>query len=224
MGRNLQSSIFNIEIIPLAGLMVGNLHGPPAKIRCKLTVRFGGGRDMKTSLLLLAVVVTLSMVTLAQSGRRSKIPQIPPAEEPTAPAKPTPTPQVTAEKNESYRCTDDGTLARIIEPEKDSEQIFTSKGVDLRADVYSRPNPKYTKEATKAGIQGYVILKVVMHSNGELGRIRVVRSLPAGLTESAIRAACKIKFRPAQKDGKPVTQEVMIEYSFRLSDSSIYLP
>jgi hypothetical protein len=50
----------------------------------------------------------------------------------------------------------------------------------------------------------------------------VVRRLPYGLTENAIRVACKIKFKPAMKDGVQVSQWLNVEYAFRLADSSIY--
>jgi TonB family protein len=129
---------------------------------------------------------------------------------------------VTAERNEEYRCTADNTLARVIDRPEDTEPVYTSKTVDVRAYISERPKPRYTEEARRAGIQGFVVLKVVLKSNGELGTIQVIRSLRGGLTESAIRAACKIRFKPAIKDGKEVTQVVHVEYGFRLSDPLIF--
>jgi hypothetical protein len=52
----------------------------------------------------------------------------------------------------------------------------------------------------------------------------VVRRLPYGLTENAIRAACEIKFKPAMKGGQPVAQWVSLQYAFRLAESSIFGP
>jgi len=40
--------------------------------------------------------------------------------------------------------------------------------------------------------------------------------LPDGLTEKAIAAARSIRFQPAQKDGRPVSQYAVIEYSFNI--------
>src|SRR5258705_113586 len=134
------------------------------------------------------------------------------------------TPQVTAEKNQDYRCTDDGTLARILESASSNDKGFLPKEVDTRAEVTSRPNPKYTREARRAGVQGYVVLKVLLASKGDIGRVRVVRRLPFGLTETAIEAACQIKFKPAIKDGQAVAQWFTVEYTFRLADSSILRP
>jgi hypothetical protein len=51
-----------------------------------------------------------------------------------------------------------------------------------------------------------------------------LRGLPFGLTESAIRAACKLEFKPAIKDGQSVSQWVTAEYVFRLPDSRLFRP
>ncbi len=181
---------------------------------------------MKAFLLLAMTLFSCSIH--AQSGRKAPktiSPPPPPVEEtkPAATTKPADEPlPVTAEKNEEYRCTNDGTLARVIDKPSEDESIFTSKTVDVRAVVTDKPRPSYTREANRAGVQGYVILRVLLTSGGEIGRIRVVRKLSYGLTENAIRVACKIKFKPAMKDGKQVSQWLDVEYAFKLGDASIY--
>jgi protein TonB len=129
---------------------------------------------------------------------------------------------VTAEKDQDYRCTGDGSLAHLLD--EPQGVTYTSKEVDTKAEVTEKPEPRYTREARRAGVQGRVILKVLLRGDGKLDRIRVVRRLPYGLTESAIRAACEIKFKPAIKNGEPVSQWVGLEYGFLLSDSSIFGP
>jgi hypothetical protein len=56
----------------------------------------------------------------------------------------------------------------------------------------------------------------VLGSNGAVTGIRAVSGLPFGLTEKAIAAAHQIKFVPAQKDGRAVSQYIQIEYNFNL--------
>ncbi len=167
----------------------------------------------------------------AQSGRRVKDrlpPAPPPAEKPKEPSPVVPAkdvaPPVTAERNQDYRCTDDGTLARIIDDEVQPVSILSSKEVDFRAVIITKPKPDYNREARRIGVQGYVILKVALSSNGKIDRVRVVRGLPGGLTENGIKAACKIEFKPALKAGQPVSQWLNVEYVFRLADSSIFKP
>ncbi|HEX6729012.1 MAG TPA: energy transducer TonB [Pyrinomonadaceae bacterium] len=182
---------------------------------------------MKAFLAILATLIITSF-SLAQSGRRVKPSSPPPPTPEQKPAVPAPTPApaittVTAEKNEDYRCTTDGSLARILESDE-GEKTYLPKEVDTKALIRVQPEPKYTREARRAGAQGYVILKVLLSAKGNIDRVRVVRPLPFGLTENAIRAACGIKFDPAIKNGAPVSQWVTLEYTFRLARSSIFGP
>jgi protein TonB len=188
-------------------------------------------------------ILLVSSVAHSQSGRRPKEIKAPvplPAQETpgadnakqamAAEARAT---SITAERNQDYRCSDDGTLERILETAEGaagnrttepSERIFSSKETDSRVEITAKPQPSYTKEARRNGIQGFVALKVLLSGSGKVTRVRVIKRLPAGLTESAMRAACKMKFKPALKDGAPVSQWVLAEYAFRLSDSSIFRP
>ena len=103
-----------------------------------------------------ATLLGLSISLSAQSGRR-KPPVASPA--PTPAASPTPTPKteepkqppVTAEKNQDYRCTDDGTLAHLMD-DPASIKGFQPKEVDTRAEILERPDPKYTEEARRIGV------------------------------------------------------------------------
>ena len=175
--------------------------------------------------LALILILIFGSSAFAQSGRRT-VPVATPTPTPTPEAKPTPSlpprSQVTAEKDQDYRCTDDGTLAHLL----DQEQVagYSAKEVDVKAEVTAKPDPVYTREARRAGVEGVVVLKVLLLGDGKLDRVRVARRLPYGLTENAIRAACEIKFTPAMKGGQPVSQWVTIQYAFRLTTSSIFGP
>jgi len=179
-------------------------------------------------LLILTAVLICTATVGAQSGRR-KAPVVVPtaAPTPTPSESPKPSepkaPQVTAEKNQDYRCTDDGTLAHLID-DPESIKAFQPKEVDVRAEITARPDPNYTEEARRIGVQGVVTLKVLLSAGGKIDRIRVMRRLPYGLTENAIRAACEIKFTPAQINGQKVPQWATVEYAFRLAKSSIFGP
>jgi periplasmic protein TonB len=183
---------------------------------------------MKLGVLIIAILV-FSSLAYPQSGRRSKPVTSPvpsPVEEPTPlpktePREPAP---VTAEKNQDYRCTDDNGLARILESADSTERIISAKDADERAQITKKPQPDYTREARRNGIQGFVTLKVLLSADGKVSRIRVLKALPGGLTENSIRAACKIQFKSALKDGQPVSVWLTVEYAFRLADSSIFRP
>ena len=171
------------------------------------------------------LILSFSTVAFAQSGRRAK-PAPAPSPAPTPEVKPSPavrpSEQVTAERDQDYRCTSDGSLAHLLDPPEVAG--FTPKEVDVKAEILSKPEPGYTREARRAGIQGNVALKLLLLANGKIDRVRVVRQVPFGLTENAIRAACKIKFKPAVKAGAEVSQWAPVEYAFRLANSSIFGP
>jgi len=175
----------------------------------------------------LILILLFGASALGQSGRRT-VPAPTPAPTPTPEEKPSPTAslpsrsQVTAEKDEDYRCTDDGTLAHLLD--RDKATGFSPKEVDVKAEITKKPEPGYTREARRLAVQGVVVLKVLLLGEGKLDRVRVVRRLPFGLTENAIRAACEIKFKPAMKAGQPVAQWLTLEYGFRLANSSIFGP
>jgi TonB family protein len=91
---------------------------------------------------------------------------------------------------------------------------YAPHNVTEKARILSRTEPEYTPWARRMGISGTVILRGILGADGKVKNIRVVESLPYGLTEVSIRAARGIKFRPAIKDGRPVSQYVQIEYNF----------
>ncbi|CDM65243.1 energy transducer TonB [Pyrinomonas methylaliphatogenes] len=93
---------------------------------------------------------------------------------------------------------------------------FPASRVTQRARILSKPEARYTEEARKNNITGTVVLRAVLAANGEVTNIVPIQRLPYGLTESAIAAAKQIKFIPAMKDGRPVSQYVRLEYTFTI--------
>lgn len=90
------------------------------------------------------------------------------------------------------------------------EQILVHK-----AEITSIPTPEYTEEARRNGVSGVVTLEVALYSWGEVTVMNVVKGLPHGLTEKAIEAARKIKFKPAATaEGHPVSQQKLINFKF----------
>jgi TonB family protein len=95
-------------------------------------------------------------------------------------------------------------------------QTSVQSSLNLRPTVLSKEKARYTDEARKNGVQGTVVLSVIFAADGTIRSIQVVRGLPDGLNENAIEAAKKIRFRPAIKEGKPVSVRGNLEFSFNL--------
>jgi protein TonB len=83
-----------------------------------------------------------------------------------------------------------------------------------------RVNPRYPQAAKEAGIEGTVLLRVIVRADGTVGDISVERSLDKdhGIDDAAITAAEQWVFEPARriKDNQPVAVRVTIEMMFTL--------
>lgn len=89
--------------------------------------------------------------------------------------------------------------------------------VDTPVEVLSKPTPAYTDEARALKVEGEVLLDVLFDASGHLRVVRVVDGLGHGLDESAIRAAERIQFRPAQSNGRPADSRAIVHIVFRLT-------
>jgi TonB family protein len=93
---------------------------------------------------------------------------------------------------------------------------FPPTELTRRALIVYKPEPGYTEEARRSNARGTIRLRVVLSSTGEVKNISVFNGLPDGLTEKAIDAARRMLFFPAEKDGRPVSQYVVLEYNFNI--------
>ncbi len=82
--------------------------------------------------------------------------------------------------------------------------------------ILYKEKAKYTEEARQNKVQGTVLLSAVFTKDGRITDIRVIRGLPDGLTEKAIEAAQKIRFKPATKNGVPISVRANLEFNFAL--------
>ena len=78
--------------------------------------------------------------------------------------------------------------------------------------------PKYPKSAKEAKKGGTVILQLTINKNGIPEEIVALTNLGFGLEEAAIEALKKSTFRPATKDGKPISKEVETPFAFTIAD------
>ena len=96
------------------------------------------------------------------------------------------------------------------------EGPYKSTELVRKAVIVFKPEPGYTEEARRNDITGVVRLRAVLTPAGEVTNISVVKGLPDGLTQRAIAAARHILFFPAEKDGRTVSQYVVLEYNFNI--------
>jgi TonB family protein len=122
---------------------------------------------------------------------------------------------VSSEKSLPSSSFPDNLPPAISNPPSEDIPMAGKLGITTPACEYC-PYPAYTNEARKNKIQGVVVLLVTVTSEGRVGNIKLVKSPDPSLTEKAIQAVNQWRFKPATKDGMPVTVKVPIEVGFHL--------
>jgi TonB family protein len=89
-------------------------------------------------------------------------------------------------------------------------------------EILRRPEPEYTAAARAKRVEGVVSLAVVVNAEGVPENIKIVRSLNADLDACAVRAVEQWRFKPAKKDGIPVSVSAIIDVQVRLPRYPIF--
>lgn len=76
--------------------------------------------------------------------------------------------------------------------------------------------PDYTDEARRLGIEGEVVLEIVVRRDGSVGDVKVLNGLRGGLDRRAIDAVRQWRFSPARRFGTPVDVIVEVAVEFKL--------
>ncbi len=76
--------------------------------------------------------------------------------------------------------------------------------------------PDYSEEARRRGIEGDVVMEIVVRHDGSVGDVRVLQGLGSGLDERAIAAVRRWRFNPARRRGAPVDVLVEVAMEFKL--------
>jgi TonB family protein len=74
----------------------------------------------------------------------------------------------------------------------------------------------YTEDARQRGVEGAVVLEIVVRRDGSVGDVRMLQGLAAGLNDRAVQAVRQWRFAPAQRQGTPVDVIVEVAVEFRL--------
>jgi TonB family protein len=82
-----------------------------------------------------------------------------------------------------------------------------------------KPDPGYPLELIRANVHGMVRLYAVIHADGKVSDIRVISSPDDRLDSYAAKALAGWKFVPAERAGKPVALEAVVEIPFRVKSN-----
>lgn len=101
------------------------------------------------------------------------------------------------------------------------EALGETEPVHIGGDVVApvavqTPAPEYTEIARRARIQGIVILEVEVDAHGRVTSTRVLKGLPMGLDEAAVKAVSDWRFQPGTRRGEPVPVVMTLTIHFKL--------
>jgi TonB family protein len=127
--------------------------------------------------------------------------------------------QLKPKAEDFWRQQYEGLSFYVLNNEKPEAEREVFQGNDegvTKAKILFKPEPGYTERARERGIKGTVTLRGLLAPDGTVKHVIALVMLPDGLTEQAIKVMRRIKFRPATKNGRPISQWVMIEYNFNV--------
>lgn len=74
----------------------------------------------------------------------------------------------------------------------------------------------YTEDARRRGVEGDVLLEIIVRRDGSVGDVKFLKRLGAGLDERAAQAVRQWRFAPAKRLGSPVDVIVEVAVEFKL--------
>jgi len=92
-----------------------------------------------------------------------------------------------------------------------------ASGPASAVEILSKPQPTYTEEGRRRGVEGEVKLEVQFTAAGRAHVLKVLQGLGYGLDEMALRCAEQIKFKPAMHAGQPVDSTAVVHIIFQLA-------
>lgn len=83
--------------------------------------------------------------------------------------------------------------------------IFNESSVDTKPRVISRTPLTYPRRAISQGLEGYVLINLLINESGDIEAAKVLASEPEGVFETAaLRGVQNWRFTPARYQGQPV--------------------
>jgi TonB family protein len=105
--------------------------------------------------------------------------------------------------------------AHAAADQADSEAVRIGPGVTAPK-LTSKIEPKYTRAALDAHIQGTILLEIIIDKSGVPRDISVLSPVGFGLDERAVECVSEWRFKPGMKEGHPVNTRAQVEVNFRL--------
>ncbi len=93
--------------------------------------------------------------------------------------------------------------------------VVSASGI-TRPVTMGGPKPNYSEKARSNKVSGTVVMRVLVGADGAVKQVEVIRGLPDGLTEEAVKSMQQTRFKPATKNGQPIEFWITTEADFHL--------
>jgi TonB family protein len=90
----------------------------------------------------------------------------------------------------------------------------TAKGDVVAPKAMVKVDPAYPQDLMRDRVEGTVTLYAVIHKDGTVGEVRILRGVEERLDENARVALSRWKFHPATKNGAAVDLEAVVQIPF----------
>lgn len=105
------------------------------------------------------------------------------------------------------------------------EPIYPMDQVTTRAQILQLDRPPYPPELLANGGNGQVRLEAVLCKTGNVTDIRVLESnVPAGVIQQCMHAIARMKFVPAKKNDRFVSQRFRFRFTFKVEPTPLPTP
>ena len=105
-------------------------------------------------------------------------------------------------------------VIRFAELNHESSQDAAAENLSQPA-ATRKVDPAYPLQLMRENVTGTVILYAIIHADGSVGNVRILRGVDERLDQFASRAIAQWQFQPAMKNGTPVDVEATFQIPFR---------
>lgn len=111
-------------------------------------------------------------------------------------------------------CAQEGAPA----PAEREERVYTREEVTRPAVIVTMPDPVYYHSGDRLlDLTGAVKVGVVLSASGRVTDVQLLEGLSQNQNFASLKAARRIRFMPATRDGVPVSQVYVASYAFRVT-------
>jgi len=125
--------------------------------------------------------------------------------------------QLNASNNLNGNNTNTNDTASSATPIPNSEDLAQFPGGEIELDRFVQKNVKYPRIAKEQGIEGRVMVAVVINENGIITDIEVLQGIGGGCEEEAVRVISEMPtWKPTKQEGKNVKTQKIFSFNFQL--------